>query len=204
MNITLQVKCLCPTSVIKIGDVARRIFEVGAPAPSPIEALPAFTSMRVLDVLRVLANLRFNEEINRSVLGSRANSTSVTVRSLDWTDYADRVRPETLASHSIRASPAWEAPCCHADKVLLQAASAEPSGRLSRTKIVDQPVLSDDDVADENPSGRCGCSRRRSSVSACQRGHEVPPGAGEDPLGTPEVLLAADVVYDVRCDMLYV
>ncbi|CAN0431024.1 unnamed protein product [Ectocarpus sp. 12 AP-2014] len=146
---------------------------------------------------RVLANLHHNVEINRALLEAgdgRSNGdndkpsttpSGVSVRFLDWTDYcrhnASSVPPAGGGGGGVRADAT--------------------SGRTADGSRPDE----DDDRGGGCPGG--GCSSTAAAAVGSGEGGARHTGTGRvnecgggegDSLGTPEVVLAADVVYDVK------
>lgn len=129
---------------------------------------------------RVLANLRSNLELNKGLIKERTGSADVSVQHLDWTDYAP--------------------PNC--GKIADNDVSEEERGRDSlkttaaaTLSSVSRPMP----VADTNISSPAG-----TVTDKLPHAETITRQTAEiygDGLGTPDVLLAADVVYDQRCDV---
>ncbi|CAM9234270.1 unnamed protein product [Choristocarpus tenellus] len=108
---------------------------------------------------RVLANLRFNAEINRSTLEKCVRgSETVVVRSLDWMDYSSLD-------------------------------TANPKAKKASCEALYQPLPASSTLLPSSPKAG---QAMKSSVP--ELGYVV----AEDGLGCPEVVLAADVAYDMR------
>lgn len=146
------------------------------------------------------------------MLALRPNSAStVTVRALDWNDYAAALlRPETVGSEPTPVDPKdvnASSHSCKGDRP--ESTPMAPTGNKALTPRVGLPPTTTGTcqlpVEDRDPTG--GGSRGESwqgaeeagTDSRCDEETEAWAEAGEDALGTPDVLLAADVVYDVRC-----
>ncbi|CAB1101104.1 unnamed protein product [Ectocarpus sp. CCAP 1310/34] len=147
---------------------------------------------------RVLANLHHNVEINRALLGAgdgRSNGDNdkpsttpwgVSVRFLDWTDYCRH------NASSVSPAGGGGGGGVRADAT---------SGGTADGSRPDE----DDDRGGRCLGGGCSCTaaaavgsgERWARYTGTRRVNEC--GGGEsDSLGTPEVVLAADVVYDVK------
>lgn len=148
---------------------------------------------------RVLSNLEYNVEINHKLLNSRPNGesdaphppTDVAVRFLDWTDYYDSLRA---------CPPATPAPQGHSPGSGTAAAAAGGSAGSSlspASAACSKSGIGGSGGGPPRDGGRpatddgCGVPVGSRSSAASERGTE-------DPLGMPEVVLAADVVYDVK------
>ncbi|CAM9415382.1 unnamed protein product [Ectocarpus sp. 8 AP-2014] len=142
---------------------------------------------------RVLANLHHNVEINRTLLEAgdgRSNGdndkpsitpSGVSVRFLDWTDY-----------------------CRH------NASSVPPAGGVRADATSGGTADGSRPDEDDDGGGGClgsGCSSTAAAAVGSGEGGARHTGSGRDnecgdgggdSLGTPEVVLAADVVYDVK------
>lgn len=145
--------------------------------------------------LRVLNNLRFNVETNRPVLFGLAaeggvKPPEVSVRSLDWTDYEAASIPPPPVSPPLQKSLDGEADCSRRGPFPLISA---------KVKCVAEAAAVDTDTTLlrrlSSPEGADDAESFRGTPSSGLREGE------EDALGSPEVILAADVVYDNRCGL---
>lgn len=128
---------------------------------------------------RVLANLHLNVEINRPLLNSLTDRHSdVAVRALDWTDYIPEVES--------------------VDSPLLPCAGSNDNLEPSRVPPVINQCAADDEHLDStdqtSTTNQIGFDGK--GVGNVGRGCEE-----GDPLGRPDVVLAADVVYDIRWEI---
>lgn len=125
---------------------------------------------------RVLANLRFNVETNRAALKELTGADpNVTVQALDWTDF-------TASSETAGSEPEATAPRDNDHSELTTGNKRAPAGGF------DLPVGGGGTGAGDGDGDGVGCSRDAGQVGGI---------TVDDALGTPEVVLAADVVYDL-------
>lgn len=136
--------------------------------------------------LRVLNNLRFNVETNRPVLldlaaDSGVKPPKVSVRSLDWTDYEAERIPPPLVSPPLQEN----SDNGHADRSI--PAKIKSLATIDTDTTLLRGLRSSENAGDAE-------SFRGTPWRGLREG-------GEDALGSPEVILAADVVYDNRCGL---
>lgn len=124
---------------------------------------------------RVLANLRFNVENNRAALKELTGADpNVTVQALNWTDF-------TASSETVGSEPEASAPKDNDLSELTTGNKRAPTGGF------DLPVGGGGTGAGDGDG--VGCSRDTGQVG---------DATVDDALGTPEVVLGADVVYDLK------
>ncbi|CAM9861825.1 unnamed protein product, partial [Sphacelaria rigidula] len=169
---------------------------------------------------RVLANLRFNEEMNRSKLGARRRTnrnsipTIVSVRSLDWNDYVSK---PGLADDPVEEKKSPLQPPANGHAETRNDPNRHNYSELTRNTPTREQFLAEARVSAAAETGQscptggnseCGGSHgqpvdtsgKTDSGGSCDHSEDAEARAEleQDSLGAPDVLLAADVVYDAR------
>ena len=154
----------------------------------------------------MLSNLEHNVEINRKRLrdGSQTGDAppppaDVAVRFLDWTDYSASLSQTSASPSPTTPAPKGSSPGSGAAGV----ASSSSPAQASACSKSDAGGGSAGVPGDGRPVDGCGGVSGRSRPSpaaAAAIGVETAEAerGTEDSLGMPEVVLAADVVYDVK------
>lgn len=154
----------------------------------PSKASIPLIATAIRDARRVLANLRFNVETNRHVLQGRSCATKILVRPLDWTDYA------SVGCGGV-SSPSDGAECGDCSVELKSAAVIGLGQEFGRSAEVQEGAVRGDRGCELSGAAASSMSCRFSQCSRSELCAEQ-----DDSLGKPEVLIAADVVYDARCE----
>eukprot|EP00752_Nemacystus_decipiens_P003848 g3540.t1 len=161
---------------------------------------------------KVLSNLEHNVEINRKRLWNCGGQTDdsprppadVVVRFLDWTDYCGSLGASP--SPAVTPAPEENSPGC---ETIDGASRSRSSGGSSMSSPAPTPACGEGHVGGSSgapgdgrsASGACldglGGSRSSPATAVGVETGDVERGP-EDSLGIPEVVLAADVVYDVK------